>query len=58
MACLNITSLSKHIDELRVLLQNNSLDLLAINETRLNETIAVIMRSVSVAIISFVVIDL
>ena len=40
MACLNITSLSKHIDELRVLLQNNSLDLLAINETRLNETIA------------------
>ena len=33
MACLNITSLSKHIDELRVLLQNNSLDLLAINET-------------------------
>ena len=40
MACLNITSLSKHIDELRVLLHNNSLDLLAINETRLNETIA------------------
>ena len=40
MACLNITSLSKHIDELRVLLQNNSLDLLPINETRLNETIA------------------
>ena len=40
MACLNITSLSKHIDELRVLLQNNNLDLLAINETRLNETIA------------------
>ena len=34
------TSLSKHIDELRVLLQNNSLGLLAINETRLNETIA------------------
>ena len=40
MACLNITSLSKHIDELRVLLQNNSLGLLAIYETRLNETIA------------------
>ena len=40
MACLNITSLSKHIDELRVLLQNNSLDLLAINETRLNQIIA------------------
>lgn len=40
MACLNITSLSKHIDELRVLLQNNSLDLSAISETRLNETVA------------------
>ena len=40
MACLNITSLSKHIDELRVLLQNNSLDLLVFSETRLNETIA------------------
>ena len=39
MACLNITSLSKHIDELRVHLQNNSLDLLAINETRLNESL-------------------
>ena len=39
MACLNITSLSKDIDELRVLLQNNSLGLLAINETSLNETI-------------------
>ena len=40
MACLNITSLSKHIDELRVLLQNNSLDLSAISEMRLNETVA------------------
>ena len=40
MACLNITSVSKHTDEFRVLLQNNSLDLLTINETRLNETIA------------------
>lgn len=39
MACLNITSLSKHIDEY-VLLHNNSLDLLAINETCLYETIA------------------
>lgn len=40
MACLNITSLQESVDELRVLLQNNSLDLLAINETRLKETIA------------------
>ncbi|RMX39834.1 hypothetical protein pdam_00023350 [Pocillopora damicornis] len=36
----NTESLGESVDELRVLLQNNSLDLLAINETRLKETIA------------------
>ena len=41
MACLNITSLPKHIDELRSFLHNNCcLDILAINETRLHEIIS------------------
>ena len=35
MASFNITSLLKHLDELRVLLNYNCIDLLAINETRL-----------------------
>ena len=40
MACLNITSLPKHIDELRIFLHNKYLDILAINETRLHEEIS------------------
>ena len=40
MACLNITSLPKHIDELRILLHNKYLDILAINETPLHEEIS------------------
>ena len=39
MASLNITSLVKHIDELRIWISNQSLDLLVINETRLNSAI-------------------
>ena len=39
MACLNIYSLVKHIDELRVLLSEFSVDILAINETKLDESI-------------------
>ena len=39
MASLNITSLLKHIDELRVFLNDQNIDVLAINETRLNESI-------------------
>ena len=39
MACLNITSLLKHIDELRVFLNDQNIHVLAINETRLNECI-------------------
>ena len=39
MACLNINSLVKHIDELRVLLSEFSVDILAINETKLDESI-------------------
>ena len=37
MACWNINSLVKHVDELRVLLGEFSYDSLAINETKLDE---------------------
>ena len=37
MAFLNITSLTKHIDELRILLANYPLDVISINETRLDD---------------------
>ena len=40
MASLNITSLPKHIDELRVLLDKNPIDVLASNETRLDSSIS------------------
>ena len=39
MASLNIISLPKHIDELRVVLAANNIDVLAINETRLDSSI-------------------
>lgn len=39
MASLNIISLLKHIDELRVFLNDKNIDVLAINGTRLNESI-------------------
>ena len=39
MASLNITSLTKHIDELRILLANYPLDVISINETRLEQGI-------------------
>ena len=39
MASPNITSLTKHIDELRNLLANYPLDVISINETRLDEGI-------------------
>ena len=39
MASLNITSLPKHIDELRVFLAASTIDILAINETRLDSSI-------------------
>ena len=39
MASLNITSLTKHINELRILLANYPLDVISINETRLDEGI-------------------
>jgi len=39
MACLNINSLVKHVDELKVLLAQFSFDILANNETKLDESI-------------------
>ena len=40
LASLNIASLPKHIDELRVLLSDNPLDILSINETRLDDSVS------------------
>jgi exonuclease III len=38
IACININSLPKHIDELRVIMQNGPLDILAINETKIDDS--------------------
>ena len=40
VACLNINSLVAHIDELRVILDSTEIDILCINETKLDETIS------------------
>ena len=40
MAMLNVASLVKHLDELRLMLLDKKLDVLAINETRLDSTIS------------------
>ena len=40
MAMLNIVSLPKHIDEVRILLATSKFDILAINETRLDRSIS------------------
>lgn len=39
MASLHVTSLIKYIDELRVLLADSPIDVLAFNETRLDSSI-------------------
>ena len=39
MACLNINSLTKHIDKLRIVLSNQCVVILAINETKLDGSI-------------------
>ena len=39
IASLNIGSLVKHIDQLRINMKNQTVDILAINETRLDDTI-------------------
>ena len=40
LASLNINKLITHIDKLRMLLAHNEIDILSINETKLNETIS------------------
>ena len=40
IAHLNITSIPKYIDQLRIYLANKPLDILTINETRLDEAIS------------------
>ena len=40
MGMLNITSLPKHIDEIRILLTDQCLDVLALNQTRLDDNIS------------------
>jgi hypothetical protein len=39
IANLNINSLLKHIDEIRILLSDNPFDILAINETKIDSSI-------------------
>ena len=39
MACLNINSLHAHIDELRITMNGTKIDILCINETKLDSTI-------------------
>ena len=40
LAHLNIASIPKHIDQLKVLLLNKPVDIFSINETRLDDTIS------------------
>ena len=40
IASLNITSLVKHIEELRIFLADNMIDVLAINETRFDSAVS------------------
>ena len=39
IACLNINSLPAHIDDLRVFMVNSKIDILCINETKLDSTV-------------------
>ena len=39
IACLNINSLTAHIDELKVYTRDSKIDILAINESKLDNTI-------------------
>ncbi|CAB4034040.1 RNA-directed DNA polymerase from transposon X-element, partial [Paramuricea clavata] len=40
MANLNINSLLKSIDQLRIIMQNSSIDILAINETTIDHSVS------------------
>ena len=46
IANLNITSLIKHIDELRIYMHNHELDVLGMNETRRNSDVPIDLISV------------
>ena len=37
---LNINSLTKHVDELKILLHNSSIDIVSLNETKLDNSIS------------------
>ena len=37
MGCLNINSLTKHIDEVRIIMNGGIFDILALNETKLDQ---------------------
>ena len=39
IASLNIASLPKHIDELRIVMSNDEIDVLAVNESRMGSTV-------------------
>ena len=39
MACLNINSLLSHIDEVRAFIEGTRIDILALNETKLDQSI-------------------
>ena len=39
IASLNIASLPKHINELRIVMSNNEIDVVAMNESRMDSTI-------------------
>ena len=39
LASLNINSITKHIDELRILVKDKPLDLIAINESKIDDTV-------------------
>ena len=40
LACINVNSICKHIDEIRYVLINSPLEVLAINESKLDDTIS------------------
>ena len=40
LACINVNSLCKHVDEIRYILINSPLEVLAVNESKLDGTIS------------------
>lgn len=46
LACLNINKFTTHINELRILLSHNDVDILSINETKLDANISVMISPI------------